>query len=146
MKTDLYLKIILTVIAINLTIITLQNISIIPKINANALEKNPNINSNLTNQSSNPPVDVNITSIGGFDIYGKMPVIIKNYDSNDRIPVEITQKVPVEIKTWYLEKPLDVKIVDFDRDKRMPVVIKDVDMYRIPVEIVNQPIITKTIQ
>jgi len=146
MKTDLYLKTILTVIAINLTIITLQNISIIPKINANALEKNPNINSNLTNQSSNPPVDVNITSIGGFDIYGKMPVIIKNYDSNDRIPVEITQKVPVEIKTWYLEKPLDVKIVDFDRDKRMPVVIKDVDMYRIPVEIVNQPIITKTIQ
>ncbi|MBT3208983.1 MAG: hypothetical protein HN704_12845 [Bacteroidetes bacterium] len=146
MKSDVYLKIILTVIAINLTIITLQSVSIIPNINANSLEKSNETQPNTSGQNVNTAVDVNIKSIGGFDIYGKLPVIIKNYDTQDRIPVEITHKVPVEIKTWYLEKPLDVKLVDFNRDSRMPVVIKDIDMYKIPVEIVDQPILTRTIQ
>jgi hypothetical protein len=39
MKTDKYTKIILTVIAINLTVISIKSLDLIPKANANTLSK-----------------------------------------------------------------------------------------------------------
>ena len=55
MKTDIYTKIVLTVIALALTVITLQNFDFIPKAYANET-------------SAFAPMDVNIKTIDGFRI------------------------------------------------------------------------------
>lgn len=97
MKTDLYTKIVLTVIAVCLTILTLQNINIIPKTYAAESNKNKNvfpsktyglvplnsdgtIDVNITRITTNDELDVNIDEIGGGYISngGPIPVNIKN--------------------------------------------------------------------
>lgn len=103
MKTDLYTKAILTVIAICLTIIVLKQVDIIPDVHAenNTSMKNPSlsygivpmnpdgsINVNIKSTSSTMDVnlvdisttgelDVNIDEVGGYSTYGKLPVEIK---------------------------------------------------------------------
>ncbi|MDR7212529.1 hypothetical protein [Flavobacterium piscis] len=97
MKTDLYTKIVLTVIAVCLSILTLQNIDIIPKTYAAEPNKNGNIlaaknyglvplNSdgtidvNITRITTTDELDVNIDEIGGGSVSsgGPIPVNIKN--------------------------------------------------------------------
>lgn len=97
MKTDLYTKIVLTVIAVCLSVLTLQNIDIIPKTYASEPNKNKNIlnaknyglvplNSdgtidvNITRITTNDELDVNIDEIGGGYVSngGPIPVNIKN--------------------------------------------------------------------
>lgn len=82
MKTDLYTKIVLTVIAVCLSISTLKNIDIIPKTYAAETKKNGDIlitknyglvplNSDgtidvkITRITTNDELDVNIDEIGG---------------------------------------------------------------------------------
>lgn len=55
MKTDIYTKIVLTVIALALTVITLQNFDFIPRAYANET-------------SAFAPMDVNLKSIDGANI------------------------------------------------------------------------------
>jgi len=97
MKTDLYTKIILTVIAVCLSVITLQNINIIPKTYAAEPNRNANfstaktyglvplnsdgtIDVNITRITTNDELDVNIDEIGGGYVSngGPIPVNIKN--------------------------------------------------------------------
>ena len=99
MKLDLYSKIVLTVIAICLTINVLKDFDIMPK--AYGSETKPNIEnkSNLlsnknyglipvnadgtidVNIKSSSVMDVNITEVnGGYVSYGKLPVVIKQND------------------------------------------------------------------
>ena len=71
MKTDVYTKIVLTVIAVCLSILTLQNIDIIPKAYAGETKKNADIlttkNYGLVPLNSDGTIDVNITRITTTD-------------------------------------------------------------------------------
>ena len=96
MKTDLYTKIVLTVIALCLTVLTLQNIDIIPKSYASEgnknlsiepsrnyglapLNENGSIDVNLKRINTTDELDVNIDEIGGgyMSHGGPIPVTIK---------------------------------------------------------------------
>lgn len=90
MKTDFYTKAVLTVIAICLTIISLNQVDIIP--NAYAVNPKNNLNTNMNyglvplnadgsidvNIKSNSSVmNANIQEVGGYSCYSKLPVVIK---------------------------------------------------------------------
>ena len=92
MKTDKFTKIVLAVIAVNLTILTVKNLDIIPKAYANKPSNNveftPNLNYGLVplnedgsinvRLSSSDQIDVNITDISTSD---KLNVHLKSSDS-----------------------------------------------------------------
>ena len=117
MKKDVYLKIVLTLIAINLTFLTLDRFEIIQPVNAARnvsnkqspnyglvpLNENGGINVNL---KSNDVIDVNII---GVDTWDNLGVDIKNIESNlgvdikgidtwDNLNVEV-QNSPLEVKS-----------------------------------------------
>lgn len=93
MKVDKFTKIVLVVIAVNLTIITVKDLDIIPKAYANESTKNveftPNMNYGLVplnedgsinvRLNSLQVIDVNITEIGGGYVSygGPVPVEIE---------------------------------------------------------------------
>lgn len=88
MKTDLYTKTVLTVIAICLTIIVIKQIDFIPKAYAKTTNFDSNIRYGLVPLNKNGSIDVNIKSsseiinvnieeVGGWNTWGKIPVVIK---------------------------------------------------------------------
>jgi hypothetical protein len=87
MKTDKYTKIILTVIAVNLTVISIKSLDLIPKATAGTLAK-PNyglvpVNSDGSitvkfNQSS--PMDVCLKSIDPSPLLNWQPIYVKTKD------------------------------------------------------------------
>ncbi len=92
MKTKIgYLNFILTVCAITLTVIALQNAEIIPKVHASAgygfalNEKgelpvkimNSTMDVNLVDISTSDELDINIDEVGGHSCYYDVPVTIK---------------------------------------------------------------------
>jgi hypothetical protein len=110
MKADKYTKFILTVIAVNLSILTFKNLNLMPKAYANEpinkLDLTPNLNYGLVPlnedgsidvnvKSFNPSsvMDVNIEEVGGYNTYGKIPVKIKDQP----IEVEIEDQ-PIEVE------------------------------------------------
>jgi len=88
MKTDIYLKIILTVIAVCLVILTLQNSNLIPSANAGPdnpaaspyalVPLNADGTMDVTVKSFQGDLNVNIEKIGGYGCYNGIPVVIKN--------------------------------------------------------------------
>lgn len=108
MKTTFYLQFILTVIAINLTVITLRGFEIIPSAQAETTVPAP-LNSEV--------MDVNIVSINGIRPYGNnLPITIKDIETSDELSVEIkgwntSDQVPVDIKKYssYDKVPVEVK-------------------------------------
>ena len=97
MKVDKFTKIVLTVIAVNLTILTVKNLDIMPKAYANEatnniiatpsmnyglvpLNENGSIDVNVKSFSSENVMNVNIDEVGGSSIfYGSaVPVKIEN--------------------------------------------------------------------
>lgn len=89
MKTDFYTKLVLTVIALCLTILTLQNIEIVPKAYAGPnnntlnpsknyalvpLNANGSIDVNITSINTSDELDVNIDEVGGSSVYRSIPV------------------------------------------------------------------------
>ena len=104
MKTDTFTKIVLTVIAINLTILTVKNLDLIPKAYANEptnkVELTPNnnfllvplnedgsIDVNIKSFSTSSVLNVNLEKIGGSSIFGDLEVRIKGQP----IKVEVNQ-------------------------------------------------------
>jgi len=90
MKIDFYTKSVLTVIAVCLTIIVLKQVDIIPNAYAESPKTNLNSNPNYglvplntdgsidVNIKSNSSItDVNIAKVGGWDTWGKVPVVNK---------------------------------------------------------------------
>ncbi len=75
MKTDIYTKIILTVIAIFLGVLVFQNTTLITTAKADTTATAP---APIPTTTQSAPVDVNITHVGGekirTSIYGVMPV------------------------------------------------------------------------
>ncbi|MFO8054899.1 MAG: hypothetical protein R6U19_07045 [Bacteroidales bacterium] len=118
MKKDIFLKVVLTIIAVNLSILTLIRIEIIPDVHAS---KNPVIHQDQkygliplnkegavnVSLNSNDVIDVNIQSIESWDNLG---VDIESINTRDNLGINIQKidtwdKLGVEIKNT----PLDVK-------------------------------------
>ncbi len=87
MKTDLYLKTVLTVIALCLVVLTLQNLEIIPRAHAVhqpptapeciTLPLNPDGTVDVNIKRIEDKLSVNIEQIGGYGCYNGIPVIVK---------------------------------------------------------------------
>jgi hypothetical protein len=85
MKTDLYLKAVLTVIAVCLVILTLKDLRIIPAAQANPPEQprimlpvNADGTVEVVIKRFDEELGVNIEKIGGYGCYNGIPVIVKN--------------------------------------------------------------------
>jgi hypothetical protein len=107
MKKDIYLKVILTIIAINLTLIVLRDIKVIPEAKASeAVVPNPEQESVLKVNivDCEHPIDVNLEQLHGSTIYNHIPVQLKDVDTYD--------KVPVEVKSWSTRDDVDVVILN----------------------------------
>lgn len=102
MKSDKFIKVVLTVIAINLTFLTAKNLDLIPKAYAKAnvkdfvntsnikyglvpINKDGSINVHVKTITSDNILDVNIEEVGGYNTYGEVPVEIKDQ------PIEVEQ-------------------------------------------------------
>ncbi|MCH2021568.1 MAG: hypothetical protein MK207_03715 [Saprospiraceae bacterium] len=112
MKTDNFTKLLLTLIAINLTFITIKNIEIIPEAYANDPLNNYSFNTKTNyglvplnedgsitvKLTSSDEIDVNITDISTSD---ELNVNIEDVDSwaynNCNIPVKIENQ-PIKVK------------------------------------------------
>jgi len=87
MKTDRYLKVILTVIAVCLVMLTLQNMNVIPKARAEgSLPSVPNYalvpmsgdgTVEVKIKSIDDVLDVNIQKVGGNNCYQGVPIVEK---------------------------------------------------------------------
>ena len=85
MKTDTYLKTVLTVIAACLVLLTLQNLRILPTASATSpdqpkmyLPLNADGQVEVVIKGFDENLDVNIEKIGGYGCYNGIPVIVKN--------------------------------------------------------------------
>ena len=99
MKTDVYTKAILTVIAGALIIITFQNLDFFPKANANktstgfvSVPINPDGSINVKFVDE---MKVNISSVGGNYVYNSLPINVKELDGSS---ISGSYGLPVNIK------------------------------------------------
>ena len=107
MKTDLYTKVVLTVITVALTINVLKDFDVIPS--AQASQPTPSV---ADIQRTNEVVDVRITGVSGFTT---IPVEIKKVDNT--IPVKIE-----EVSTFRTIMP--VRIEEVNSSTTIPVKVK----------------------
>lgn len=99
MKTDLYTKSVLSVIAIALLILVLQNSKMVneakaEKTNFNSFASVPVNEDGSINVKLVEEMDVNIRSIGGNSIYGSLPVNLKEISGSSfygSLPVNIKE-------------------------------------------------------
>lgn len=94
MKTDKYTKSVLTIIAVCLTILTLQSIDIIPK--AYASEESPNLKTEPSTSIGNNYAIVPLNSDGSIDVNVKsisseMDVNITGISTKDELDVNIDE-------------------------------------------------------
>lgn len=91
MKTDLYTKVILTVIAVSLSVIAIQNI--FPSRTASASHASGFNADGSMNVRVISDMDVNINKIGGSSVYGALPINLKEVSgssiSSYGVPVNI---------------------------------------------------------
>ena len=100
MKTDLYTKSILTVIAISLVALVFKNTTIVNEAKADkatfnrysAIPMNADGSINVKMVSD---MDVNIRSIGGSSVYGSIPINLKEIGGSN-----IYGSIPVNIKEY----------------------------------------------
>ena len=85
MKTDLYLKAVLTVIAACLVLLTLQNLRVFPSANAASPEQpklmlpvNADGTVEVVIKGFDESLSINLEKIGGYGCYNGIPVIVKN--------------------------------------------------------------------
>ena len=116
MKTDLYTKTVLTIIAGALVVLAFQNVTIVNEAQADKPNFNKFTNIPINTDGSinvkliTDQMDVNIKSIGGSSVYGELPVNLKEVGGSNfygAIPVNIkefngssvsTNGVPVNIE------------------------------------------------
>lgn len=104
MKTDKYTKIVLTVIAVCLTVNTLQSIDLIPKAYANSPDGYTApipAGFGLVPVNADGLIDVNIKDIStydelnvnlkGIDTYEKLPVTLKAIDTSDELDINLDE-------------------------------------------------------
>ena len=99
MKTDLYTKTILTVIAISLVTLAFQNTKLIndakaDKTNFNSFASVPVNPDGSINVKMMSDMDVNIHSIGGSSVYGSLPINLKEISGSSfygSLPINIKE-------------------------------------------------------
>ena len=103
MKTDLYTKAVLTVIALCLAVIVLNQTNLVPKAYASETFEKPVLNTNyaVVPLSESNTIDVRIVDINtydelnvnlkGIDSYDEMKVNIKSIDTSDELDVNIDE-------------------------------------------------------
>ncbi|MEP2937236.1 MAG: hypothetical protein ABJM06_02500 [Gilvibacter sp.] len=105
MQTDKYTKVVLTIIAVCLTVNTVQKLDLIPSAYANeANDALPDIEApryGLVPLNQDGLIDVNIKDIStydelnvnlkGVDTYEKVPVTIKGVDTSDELDVNLDE-------------------------------------------------------
>ncbi|MDE0472484.1 MAG: hypothetical protein OXH57_11140 [Ekhidna sp.] len=95
MKVDKFTKIILTVIAANLTILTVKNLDLIPKAYANESTKNleliPNLNYGLVPLNEDGAISVKLSA------YDEIDVNIVGIDTYDNLDVDINGIADINI-------------------------------------------------
>lgn len=98
MKTDIYTKTILTIIAGALLVLVFQNSKLVNEARADKTDFNkfasiPINNDGSINVKMSSDMDVNIHSIGGSSVYGTLPVNLKEVSgssiSSSGLPVNI---------------------------------------------------------
>lgn len=113
MKTSFYLQFILSVIAINLTLLTLKQFDIIPSANATTAPIAP-----ITTAAT----DVNIVSINGQSVFGgNLPIVIKDIETND--------KLAVEVKGWQTYDMPQIELKKISTSDKLPVEVKNSYVY-----------------
>lgn len=88
MKSSTYLNIILTVIALNLSILSLVLLGWVPGVQADAPAPKESYVGTVR-LAPNEVLDVNIEQLDGRSFYGELPVIIE--ESEERLNVNIEQ-------------------------------------------------------
>lgn len=85
MKTDFYLKAVLTVIAVCLVLLTLQNLRVFPDAKAAPaappalmLPVQPDGTVEVVIKGFQEQLDVNLEKVGGYGAYNGIPVVVKN--------------------------------------------------------------------
>jgi hypothetical protein len=103
MKTDTYTKVVLSIIAFNLTLLSFKNLDIIPKAYAGdpnplqglsnrmnyglvPLNKEGGIDVTIKSIGAGSTLDVNIERVGGFSTFGEIPIEVKDQ------PIEVKIK------------------------------------------------------
>ncbi len=111
MKTDKFIKVILTIIAINLTIITLQSIDLIPSANADNDLKSTNLHEDI--RYGLVPVNEDGTINARISTSEVISVRIEEVDSwafnYCTVPVEIDEQ-PLQVEIT--DQPIEVEIED----------------------------------
>ncbi|WP_353122572.1 hypothetical protein [Dysgonomonas capnocytophagoides] len=92
MKTDIYTKIVLTVIAIFLGVLVFQNTTLITSAKADTTADTP---SPIPTATQSAPVDVNITHIDGK----KINIIHYLIDTSEKDQLRKTEGLPIEIRS-----------------------------------------------
>jgi len=89
MKTDKFTKIVLTIIAVNLSILTITNLDLMPKAYANEpskkMELTPNANYGLVPLNEDGSINVKLTS------HNEIDVNIVGINTNDELDVNIDE-------------------------------------------------------
>lgn len=106
MKIDLYTKSILTIIAVCLVALVINQLNIIPSAYAaeNTKPDQPTKTYGMVPLNGDGTIDVNIKSIA-YSVSNNLPVVIKKYDADETIDVKIkkidhyySNSLPVVIK------------------------------------------------
>lgn len=114
MKTSFYLQFILTVIAINLTVLTLKQFDVLPSAHAAGPV--------AIAPAGTAATDVNIVSINGLSAFGgNLPITIKDIDTND--------KLAVEVKGWQTYDVPQVELKKISTSDKMQVEVKNSYVY-----------------
>ncbi len=119
MKTDLYTKTILTVIAIALVANVIQQINPISEANAAKTDFNkyaaiPINNDGSINVKVVSDMDVNIRSVGGSSIYGALPINLKEIGGSSfygALPMNLKEISGSSVSTSY-GIPVNIEAVD----------------------------------
>jgi hypothetical protein len=99
MKTDLYTKTVLTIIALSLSIIAFRNLSFFPEAKAAEVPKNtvtlPLNPDGSINVRMSDVMDVNVSKVNGQSFYGSFPVNVKELSG---IAINASNGIPVDIE------------------------------------------------
>jgi hypothetical protein len=113
MKTSFYLQFILTVIAINLTLLTLKQFDVIPSAHATTVPSVP---------IAAVATDVNIVSVNGQSVFGgNLPIVIKDVETNE--------KLAVEVKGWQTYDMPQIELKKISTSDKLPVEVKNSYVY-----------------
>lgn len=119
MKTDLYTKLVLTVIAVSLVLLVLQNTQLVyeakaDKNNFNKYATIPiNDDGSINVKLLSDQMDVNVKSIGGSSVYGALPINLKEIGGSSfygTLPVNLKEISGSSLNTSGL--PVNIKAVD----------------------------------